>query len=75
MRIAFLIKITITKYTYHEETTYETIDTFIKLKDDEETLESEIMCKYPNLKNINCYDCVAYDEITREKYLIVSKNL
>jgi len=71
MRIAFLIKITNDFYT--EKISYEKIDTFIELNDENESLEIKIMKKYPTLNNINnCYDYIVFDQFTKEKYLIVS---
>jgi len=71
MRIAFLIKIIYCFYT--EKNSYEKIDTFIELNDENESLEIKIMKKYPTLNNIdNCYDCIVFDKFTKEKYLIVS---
>ena len=71
MRIAFLIKIIHCCYT--EKISYEKIDIFIKLNDENESLELKIMKKYPTLNNIDhCDDFIVFDQFTREKYLIVS---
>ena len=53
---------------------YKTIDKFIELNDDNESIEIKIMKKYPSLNNIDaCYDCsIVFDQFTKEKYLIVS---
>jgi hypothetical protein len=71
MKMAVLIKIeTIEYYNY---TTYETVDKFIKLDSDDETVEEKIMNKYPQLGNIeHCYNKIVYDSITKINYLIVS---
>jgi hypothetical protein len=70
MRVAFLIKLITFGYT--ETVSYETIDTFIELDEENESLETKIMKKYPTLNVKNCYDCIVFDQITKEKYLIVS---
>ena len=71
MRIGFLIQIICSNYT--EKITYETIDTFIELNNETESLEIKIMKKYPTLNLIkHCNDNIVYDEYTNEKYLIVS---
>jgi uncharacterized pyridoxamine 5'-phosphate oxidase family protein len=71
MRIGFLIKIIHCCYT--EKISYEKIDTFIELNNENESLEIKIMKKYPTLNNIyNCNDYIVFDQFTKEKYLIVS---
>jgi len=72
MRVVFLIKIVSCMYT--DNISYETIDKFIELNDDNESIEIKIMKKYPSLNNIDvCYDCsIVFDQFTKEKYLIVS---
>lgn len=71
MRVAFLIKIICCPYT--EKISYENIDTFIQLDNDDECLEIKINKKHPTLCRItNCNDCVVYDQFTADKYLIVS---
>jgi hypothetical protein len=71
MRIAFLIKIIHCYYT--ENISYEKIDTFIEINNENESLEMKIMKKYPMINNIeHCSDCIVYDQFTKEKYLIVS---
>jgi len=74
MRIAFLVKIIYCEYT--NKISYEKIDTFIETIDNQETLEIQIMKKYPTMTEINHCDCnIVYDKITGEKYLIVSSFL
>ena len=71
MRIAFLIKIIHCCYT--EKISYEKIDAFIELNDENESLEIKIMKKYPTLNKIDCCDdFIVFDQFTKEKYLIVS---
>ena len=72
MRVVFLIKIVSCIYTGN--ISYETIDKFIELNDENESIEIKIMKKFPTLNNIDaCYDCsIVFDQYTKEKYLIVS---
>ena len=78
MRIAFLIKIVYyapaqPSPAHTEIFSYETIDKFIKLNDENESLEKKIMKKYPTLNYIkHCDDNIVFDQFTKEKYLIVS---
>lgn len=65
MRIAFLIKINL--YIYNNKISYDTIDTFIELNTENESLETKIMKKYITLD----YNIV-FNQFTKEKYLIVS---
>ncbi len=75
MRIAILIKIVYCMY--NETLNYETIDKFIELNDDDENIETKIMKKYPTLNIIGtCYDCdIVVEQITKEKYLIVTNTI
>jgi hypothetical protein len=61
MRIGFLIEIIENYYT--EKITYETIDRFIELNDETNSLETQIMKKYPTLNLIeNCDDNIVCDK-------------
>jgi uncharacterized protein YbbC (DUF1343 family) len=72
MRIGFLIEITHCYYT--EKITYETIDKFIEFYDGIESIERQIMKKYPTLHLIqHCDDNIVYDNYNNKKYLIVSQ--
>jgi hypothetical protein len=72
MRIGFLIEIIENYYT--EKITYETIDRFIELNDETNSLETQIMKKYPTLNLIeNCDDNIVCDKYNGKKYLIVSQ--
>ena len=72
MHIAIIIQIICNLYD-NSKITYNTIDTFTRLNDDEETLETKIMKKYPTFENIpHCDDCVVYDIYTGHKYLITN---
>jgi hypothetical protein len=74
MRIAFLVKIIHCEHT--NKISYEKIDTFLETIDNQETLEIQIIKKYPTMTEINHCDCnIVYDKITGEKYLIVSSFL
>ena len=65
MHIAFLIKINLC--IYNNKISYDTIDTFIELNTENESLETKIMKKYITLD----YNIV-FNQFTKEKYLIVS---
>jgi len=75
MRVGFLIQI-IDDYDYYytAKITYETIDKFIELNDETDSLKTQIMKKYPTFNLIeHCNDNIVYDKYNKKKYLIVSQ--